>query len=145
MQGIKDKTSHLPSYLLAGLAALVCILLILWGFNKKKKARPLHHGGKFPPDISFYLKMLKILDNKKITKKASETPAEFAKRVSSAGSPLAPWIERITSLYYRVRFGRISLTPHEEEETGEIIRDLRRRLSSPSASVKSRYRGGMSY
>jgi hypothetical protein len=137
MQGIRGKTSHLPPYLLAGLAALVCILVIFWGFNKRKKARPVYHGGKLPPNISFYLKMLKILDKKKITKRASETPAEFARRLSSAGSPLAPWIERITSLYYRVRFGRISLTPHEEEETGEIIRDLRRRSPSPSVSVKS--------
>ena len=119
MQGIRGKTSHLPPYLLAGLAALVCILVIFWGFNKRKKARPVYHGGKLPPNISFYLKMLKILDKKKITKRASETPAEFARRLSSAGSPLAPWIERITSLYYRVRFGRISLTPHEEEETGD--------------------------
>lgn len=136
MQGIRDKTSHLPAYLLAGLAAFSCFLLIFWGFKKKTRARPLRHGGKLPPEISFYLKMLKILYKKKITKRASETPAEFAKKVSSAGTPLAPWIERITSLYYRVRFGRIPLTPHEEEEAGEIIRDLRKRFSSPSASVK---------
>ena len=137
MRGITDKTSHVPAYLLTGLAAFACFLLILWGFKKKTRTRPLPPGGKFPLEISFYLKMLKILDKKKITKRASETPAEFAKRVTGTGSPLAPWIERITSLYYRVRFGRISLTPHEEEETGEIIRDLRRRFPYPSASVKN--------
>jgi hypothetical protein len=139
VQGIRDKTSHLPSYLLAGLAAFACILLIFWGFKKKRRAlvAGVNQGGKFPSDISFYLKMLKILDKKKITKKASETPAEFVKRVSSVGSTFFPWIERITSLYYKVRFGRIPLTPYEEEETGKIIRDLRKRFSSPSASVKS--------
>ena len=81
--------------------------------------------------------MLRILNKKKIAKRASETPAEFAKRVNSMESPQSHWIERITSFYYKVRFGRIPLTPYEEKETEEIIRDLRKRFSSPSASVKS--------
>jgi hypothetical protein len=137
IQGMRDKTSHLPSYLLAGLAAFACILLIFWGVNKKRRARGAHYEGKLPSDISFYLKMLKILDKKRIAKRASETPAEFAKRVSSAGTPLSLWIERITSLYYRVRFGHTPLTPYEEDETGEIIRNLRKRFSSPSVAGKS--------
>jgi len=137
MEGIREKTSLLPSYLLGGLAAFACILLILWGFRKRRRVIGAQQGGKLPPEISFYLKMLKVLHKKKITKKASETPAEFAKRVRNVGSPLSPWIERITSLYYKVRFGHIPLTPHETEETVEIIQDLRKRFSSPSASVKN--------
>jgi hypothetical protein len=137
VQGIRNKTSHLPSYLLAGLAAFAFLLLIFWGLNKKKRAGVAHYGEKLPSDISFYLKMLQMLDKKKITKRASETPAEFAKRVSSVGSPFSTWIERITSLYYKVRFGHIPLTPPEEEETVEIIQDLRKRFFSPSASVKN--------
>ena len=134
MQGIREKTSFLPSYLLTGLAAFACIMLIFWVFKKRRRAINIQHGGKPPLEISFYLNMLKILNKKKFTKRASETPAEFAKRVNSVESPLSPWIERITSLYYKVRFGRIPLTPYEEEETEEIIRDLRKRFSSPSAS-----------
>jgi hypothetical protein len=134
---MRDKTSHLPSYFLAALAAFACILLIFWGLNKKRRMRGALYEGKLPSEISFYLKTLKILDKKRIAKRASETPAEFAKRVSSVGTPLSLWIERITSLYYRVRFGRTPLTPYEEEETGEIIRNLRKRFSSPSAARKS--------
>jgi hypothetical protein len=137
IQGMRDKTSHFPSYLLAGLAAFACILLILFGFTKKRRAQGALYEGKLPSDISFYLKMLKILDKKRMAKRASETPAEFAKRVSSVGIPLSLWIERITSLYYRVRYGRTPLTPYEEEETGEIIRNLRKRFSSLSATRKS--------
>lgn len=90
-----------------------------------------------PPEISFYLKMLKIFDKQKTPKRATETPSEFAHRVGRARGDLTPWLERITSLYYRVRFGQIPLTPHEEEETGEIISDLKKRFSSSSASVRS--------
>jgi hypothetical protein len=132
MRVIREKTSYLPSYLLAGLATFACILLIFWGFKKKRRAIGAHHGGKLPPEISFYLKMLKILDKKKIPKRASETPSEFARRVAREKGNLSPWIERITSLYYRVRFGQIPLTPHEEEKTGEFIRDLKKRFSAHS-------------
>jgi hypothetical protein len=59
-------------------------------------------------------------------KLATETPAEFADRVGKAVATISPSLERITSLYYRVRFGQLPLTPHEEDEAGEIIRDLKR-------------------
>jgi hypothetical protein len=139
IQGIREKTSSLPSYLLVGLSAFACILLIFWGLRRKRLARSAssYHGGKHPPEISFYIKMLKILDKKKFTKYSSETPAEFSKRVNIAGSPLSPWIERITSLYYKVRFGCMPLTSYEEKETRDIIRNLKKGFSSPSASVKS--------
>ncbi len=134
---VRENKSHVPSYLLARLAAFACFLLIFWGLKKRRRTINTLGIGKLPPEISFYLRMLKILDKKKISKKTSETPAEFVRRVGREEGTLAPWLERITSLYYRVRFGHIPLTPHEEEETGAIIRDLKRRFSSPSASVKS--------
>jgi hypothetical protein len=137
LQGIRDKTSLIPSYFLGGLAAFACILLILWGLRKKRKVIEAQHRGTLPPEISFYLKMLKILDKQKMTKRASETPAEFAKRVHSAGSPLSLLIDRLTSLYYKVRFGHVPLTPYEAEETIEIIQALKKRFPSLFASVKN--------
>jgi hypothetical protein len=132
MHGIREKTPHLPSYLLAGLAAFACILLIFCGLKKRGRAMSVQQVGKLPPEISFYLKVLKILDKKKIPKRASETPSEFAQRVAREKDNLSPWLERITSLYYRVRFGQIPLTPNEEEKTGEFIRDLKKRFSAHS-------------
>jgi hypothetical protein len=137
LQGIRNKTSLIPSYFLGGVAAFACILLILWGLKKRRLVIGVQHRGKLPPEISFYLKMLKILDKQKMIKRASETPAEFAKRVSSIGSPLSLLIDRLTSRYYKVRFGHIPLTPHEAEETVEIIQDLKKRFSSLSTSVKN--------
>jgi hypothetical protein len=132
LQRVRNTTSYVSTYLLAGLVACVCILLIFWGFTKKRRARGAHQMGKLPPEISFYLKMLKIFDKKKIPKRASETPSEFANRVVREKGNLSPWLERITSLYYRVRFGQIPLTPHEEEKTGEFIRDLKKKFSAHS-------------
>ena len=133
MNRIREKTSPLPSYVITGLAAFGCILLIFWGFKKKRRVRGAHQMGKLPSEISFYLKVLKIFAKKKLPKRASETPSEFAQRVAREKGNLSPWLERITSLYYRVRFGQIPLTPHEEEKTGEFIRDLKKRFSAHSS------------
>jgi len=73
--------------------------------------------------------MLKVLKKKKIPKRATETPAEFVQRAQQEGGDLLSSLERITTLYYRVRFGQIPLTPYEEEETRVIIRDLKKRFS----------------
>ena len=95
--------------------------------------------GSPPTEISFYLKMLKVLKRKKIPKRPTETPAEFVQRTQQEGGDLTASLEKITALYYRVRFGGIPLTPYEEEETKVIIRDLKKRSSSSyKESVKSR-------
>jgi hypothetical protein len=91
---------------------------------------------KPPAEISFYLKMLKVLERKKIPKHVTETPAEFAHRVGSREVTLSSWLERITSLYYRVRFGNIPLTLAEAEEAQRIMRDLKKSFSYPAASMK---------
>ncbi|MBN1253698.1 MAG: DUF3488 domain-containing protein [Deltaproteobacteria bacterium] len=130
-QEIKGETSQVPVYLLAALATAACILLIAWGF-KRKRFMDTHRAGTLPSEISFYLKTLKILERKKIPKRATETPAEFAQRVERERKNLTPFLKRITALYYRVRFGHISLSPHEEKETVLIIRDLQKHLSTPS-------------
>ncbi|MBW2039981.1 MAG: DUF3488 domain-containing protein [Deltaproteobacteria bacterium] len=132
------KRPPLPSYLLlAGLASLCVILLMYWGFKKRGKVVGINLVGKLPPEISFYLKMLKLLNKKTIPKRASETPIEFAQRVGQQRGDLYPTTEKITLLYYRVRFGQIPLAPHEKEEIWGIIRDLKERISSPPSSEGS--------
>ena len=134
LERVRTKAARSPAYFLAAMAALVCILLIAWGMKKRKGALGADRAGTFPSDISFYLKMLKVLEKKKISKRASETPFEFADRVGREEGLPSPRLGRITSLYYRVRFGRIPLTPHEEQESGKIIRDLKNQR--PSSSFK---------
>jgi hypothetical protein len=125
LQRAREKTAQSPLYFLGAMAVLVCILMIAWGL-RRERAFALHEASTLPSEISFYIKMLKILKKKRILKRACETPAEFADRVNHEGGALSPWLERITSLYYRVRFGQIPLTPTEEVETWEIIRALKK-------------------
>ncbi|MCJ7664048.1 MAG: DUF3488 and transglutaminase-like domain-containing protein, partial [Desulfobacterales bacterium] len=126
-QGAREKAAQPSSYYVAALALVACILFIAWRWKKRKRQLGANGKGKPPSGIAFYLVMLKVLEKKKIPKLAAETPFEFANRVGSVETTIFPSLERITSLYYRVRFGQIPLTPHEEQEAGEIINDLKRR------------------
>jgi transglutaminase-like putative cysteine protease len=123
--GAREKTSRPSPYILAAVALIVC-LLIAWRLKKRRLQGGTKQPGKLPAEISFYLMMLKILEKKKIPKQATETPWEFADRVGKTVTMISPSLERITSLYYRVRFGLTSLTPHEEQEVGEIIKNLKK-------------------
>jgi hypothetical protein len=133
---VEEKHAQPSTYLLTALAALALIMLIAWGFRRRRHALAPAQVAKPPAEISFYLKMLKVLERKKIPKQATETPAEFARRVGSREVILSSWLERITSLYYRVRFGRIPLTLAEAEEAQKIMRDLKKSFSYPYASMK---------
>jgi hypothetical protein len=125
--GAREKAARPSSYLLAAVALAAFILFIAWRWKKRQRQLGAHGMGKPPSGIAFYLMMLKVLERKKMPKRATETPFEFADRVGRVQATISPSLERITSLYYRVRFGLIPLTPHEEEEAGEIIKDLKRR------------------
>jgi hypothetical protein len=124
-RGAREKTLQSPAYLLAALAVIALIVLIGWGF-KKRRGVLTGHRSRSPSEIYFYLKTLKILEKKKIIKRASETPAEFANRVIQGEDNRARCLQRITSLYYRVRFGLAPLTQYEVGEVQEIIRNLKK-------------------
>jgi len=135
LPGVREKATRPSPYVLAALVLIAGILLIVWRWKKRKRHLVANLGGKPPAGISFYLMMLKILEKKRIPKQAAETPFEFAERVGQAAATISPSLARITSLYYRVRFGRIPLTLREEEEAGEIIRDLKRMVSLSTATT----------
>jgi hypothetical protein len=125
--GGREKAARPSPYFLAAVALVAFILLIAWSLKKRKRQLGTKQSGRLPTEIFFYLMMLKTLEKKKIPKLATETPFEFADRVCKTVATISPLLERITSLYYRVRFGRIPLTPPEEQEVGEIIKDLKKR------------------
>ena len=71
----------------------------------------------------YYFEMLDVLRRKGFVKKPSETPAEFADRVS-ADLP-SPLLGRITDLYYLNRFGNLPLAPKDLSEIYISLKQLR--------------------
>jgi len=134
-QGARERVAKPSPYFLAAVALAACILFIAWRWKKRNRQPGIKQSGRLPTEILFYLTMLKILENKKIPKQETETPWEFADRVGKTAATIFPSLERITALYYRVRFGQIPLTPHEEQEAGEIIRNLKKRSPLSPAPI----------
>jgi len=136
LQSTRDKKPFSqPSYLLViGVASLLVILLVFRVFKKRRKVKGSTLISKSLPETSFYLKVLKALSKKKIPKRTSETPAEYAQRVGKQWNILYPMLERITNLYYKVRFGEIPLTNQEKEEISGIIASIQERLRHLSPS-----------
>ncbi|OGP94628.1 MAG: hypothetical protein A2Z19_05360 [Deltaproteobacteria bacterium RBG_16_54_18] len=130
LQGARERTAASSKYLFAALAGVALTVLIAWMLRQKKKAfiRP---DRRLPAEIYFYVKLLKILEKKKITKRAGETPAEFAARVGHRHGALFSWLQRVTSLYYQVRFGLIPLSPLETAEVADIIKALQKTSLRP--------------
>jgi transglutaminase-like putative cysteine protease len=133
LQGARERTASSPKYLFAALAGIALALLLVWMLRQKKKAF-IRADRRLPAEIHFYMKILKILERKKINKRAAETPAEFAARVGHRHRAISPWLQRGTSLYYQVRFGLIPLSPLETAEVADIIKTLQK--TSPIHQVK---------
>jgi transglutaminase-like putative cysteine protease len=125
LQGAREKAATSPKYLFAALAGVTLAVLIAWMLRQKRKAL-IRPDRRLPAEIYFYVKLLKILEKKKIAKRAEETPAEFAARVGHRHGTISPWLQRVTSLYYQVRFGLIPLSPLEAAEVADIIKALQK-------------------
>ena len=78
-----------------------------------------------PWDIApeYYSEMLDLLRRKGFVKRPSETPAEFARRVS--GYLPGPFLGSITELYYRNRFGNLPLDRRELSQIYTSLKQLR--------------------
>jgi transglutaminase-like putative cysteine protease len=122
----REKASRPSPYIVAAVALCACILFIAWSWRKRKRWGVTKRRDKLPAGIAFYVMMLKILEKKKLPKQTTETPWEFADRVDKTVTTISPLLQRVTSLYYRVRFGQIPLSPREEQEVREIMRDLKK-------------------
>ncbi|MFQ5587085.1 MAG: DUF3488 and DUF4129 domain-containing transglutaminase family protein, partial [Thermodesulfobacteriota bacterium] len=93
-------------------AAPLIIILIVWMSLRTLKQRRIERSLKAPP---FYLTMLDILEKRGLKREPSETPLEFARRCE------VPAVLDITTIYLRVRYGRMAITPH-------LLREIREGL-----------------
>ena len=72
----------------------------------------------------YYLELVQILEGRGLVRKRSETPGEFAGRISCALKSTVP--QRLTEIYYRNRFGGLNPSPAELAEIRVSLNSLRR-------------------
>ena len=116
----------------AGLSVLVIIgygLAIRLRLRLPALRRKLFRPTRSSP-VEFYQHLLAILTRQGIRKSASDTPLEFSRKVQPPW--MIPHVMTLTSLYYRVRYGKASLTREEKKKIEDILKALR---NPPPTSV----------
>ena len=115
---------------LAAAAILVSVLLLVrtgprfWRRIRTRWAgrRWVRGSSTLIPD--YYLELVQILEGRGLVRKRSETPGEFAGRISGALKSTVP--QRLTEIYYRNRFGGLNPSPSELAEIHVSLDSLRR-------------------
>lgn len=117
------------------IALLVALTAALVRFTRRAGSRPLRRGRQLARRarlrVKFYEKMLRLLVDKGITKRPSDTPLEFADRVAATKQPLSD-VRIVTDLYYFVRFGNGKLTPEQSRTIQSVLQRLSRPLPAES-------------
>jgi hypothetical protein len=124
--------SHVFLRLLLFLAAASVPVAVIRGILRlRRRARVrLLYRRCLPPRrsgrrVKFYEKMLRLLVDKGITKKVSDTPLEFAEKTASANRLLSD-VRILTDLYYFVRFGSGTLSSEQSRTVQSALRHLSR-------------------
>ncbi len=61
--------------------------------------------------LGFYDDMLNLLDRRQIIRPEHQTPLEFSRSLTYLSSEVFETVQRLTGIFYRVRFGGINLSP----------------------------------
>lgn len=119
-----------PQAGLAAAALLVsALLLVRTGPRFWKRIRTRWAGRRWARGAStmipdYYLELVRILEGRGLVRKRSETPGEFAGRISGVLKSTVP--QRLTEIYYRNRFGGLDPSPSELAEIRVSLDSLRR-------------------
>ena len=79
--------------------------------------------------LGFYDDLLRLLDHHRILRPAHLTPMEFSRSLSFLPSDAYDTIQRLTGLFYRVRFGRAELTDPQRRRLSTVISRLSSELT----------------
>jgi len=113
-----------------GVAALVAIVRFggkLWGWRR----RLMHQTPDQAAAVRLYGRMLRLLDSRGVTRAAGAAPLEFARLVNRVWPDANPFVEPLTQLYCRVRFGEALLSSEDLHRANGMLAGLRavRRMS----------------
>ena len=115
---------------LAAAAVLVSVLLLVrtgprfWRRIRARWAGRRWNRGASQLVPDYYLELVRILEGQGLVRETSETPGEFAGRISSVLNSTVP--RRLTEIYYRNRFGGLNPSPSELAEIRVSLDSLRR-------------------
>jgi len=128
--GISQSVRATEWVLVGGLLTTLGILLLLavaWSWIRGKTGHryPGLPTARQASAVRFYSRMLKILEADGVKKAPGTTALEFSRLVAMQWEEASHYVEPLTDLYCRVRFGQAPLPPEELQRAEALLSDLR--------------------
>jgi hypothetical protein len=109
-----------------GAGALVAGLILAWN-RLGRSGRARHADPRTARQIAaiqLYERMLRILESQGLLKPPGATPLEFARQVARERGEAARFVEPLTGLYCRVRFGQAPFSSDDARRVQELLIEL---------------------
>lgn len=111
--------------LVGGLAVLAALGGWLWGRTKHGRASTGLATARQAAAVRLYGRMLRVMESRGISKAPSATALEFARRIAGEWAAANRFVEPLTELYCRVRFGQAPLSAEDVQRAEELLTGLR--------------------
>jgi protein-glutamine gamma-glutamyltransferase len=132
--------SRATSVLLAGMIMVLIVSAFLFLFERwrlSQRARriglndlPVSDQMRLVRQLGFYDEMVRLLERHHITRPSNQTPMEFSESIEFLPHEVFDSINRLTAIFYRVRYGRHELTPGQQKHLAAVIAKLNAAMQS---------------
>lgn len=124
--------------LLAGVISVMLLIMfsiIAWFILERYRIRrraskiglnalPMEEQIRLARQLGFYEDMMEVLGRRRIYRPRHLTPREFMKTLTYLPTDAYDQIERLTRIFYRVRYGGVSIQPAQQRRLAEVVSRL---------------------
>ena len=125
---LTESASAYGGFLLGGLAAVVVVAGLALAWRRLGRSGGTRHTdprtARQMAAIQLYERMLGILEAQGLLKPPGATPLEFARQVARERGEAARYVESLTGLYCRVRFGQAPFSSDDAKQARELLAGL---------------------
>jgi transglutaminase-like putative cysteine protease len=131
------------------LMGMAIVLLILWFIIERARIRrraikigldalPMNEQMRLARQLGFYEEMMEILQNHRMARPRHMTPHEFSQTLSFLPTEAYKTVDRLTRIFYRVRFGGSNVQPGQQRRLARMVERLQDSLG-PAAQPPSKF------
>lgn len=143
--------SGIAGYIWLGVAALLIIIwivVIAYIWRRMRRVRTQlglesmfsRRSRQMIRQLGFYVDMLRVLKSAGLTKPQWQPPHHFALSLQSARPEISSIVQRITRLFYTVRFGERPLSQDEQQQANQLVRELALHVNERRNTGRDRHR-----